>query len=1045
MSVSFLTNPFDEPRDPKKLPAYGSPSAAIGSVLYNNVKTIFSYKSFSDPDLLDNCLKKWTKKDKNDVFYQELDVRTGAGLAPLGYSRSLPQLDDTTQVVGIVAPGYALPYFVNTFQKTERSDVSFLFNVGALNYDEESGTIGSDYVTALNAATKSGFPVITPVSSHEVQAVSLLALAVAKFGDRRGAFNLFDGPHYAKSISEFKEKAIDCGLLTKLEKLLPRESSFESVLQGFNEVTGQRLHNFEYDGSLKAETIFVTYGSVESEVFRNAIKDRGDEANVAVISVRVPLPFDLEKFVARIPHTAKKIVVVGQSLDCTSSTPLRRQVTAALFYHGNRSLSVSEYIYEPSFVWSPSAVEQIVETFVPGFSSHCNDVLTKSFIFWASDKSPMVDLSSRLVHALSLVDGQTVTLRTKYDNIVNAGAFQAQFTSSSTEGAFVSNIDQADVAIVENIALLDSLQVAATVKKNGTILLVSQKSLNGQDASLLESYVKTLGIHESFFKTARDKQIKVVIIDAETIGDREETKGRTLSFVTQAAFWKYAYGYDVAESVRRIWNSAGTDLELLAAVLSDIISTALEQGVAVVPQEAYNGVEDVSKEEENSKSASDLPIFLTETSFRPNNNSISELPGAQLASDTDISKRLVFNEAYGVEKSLRPDLSVKNYVVRVKENKRVTPSDYDRNIFQIEFDIEGSGMKYEIGEALGVHARNNEAQVKEFLTFYGLKENDIIQVANKDQPEILESRTVLQAFTENLDIFGKPPKKFYESLIEFATDEDEKKELQEIVSEPGSVRLKKYQDVEFYTYADIFELYPSVRPSLEHLVSIIAPLKRREYSIASSQKIHKNEVHLLIVVVEWLDNKGRKRFGQASKYLSDLAVGSELVVSVKPSVMKLPPNPEQPVIMSGLGTGLAPFKAIVEEKLWQKQQGYSIGDVYLYLGSRHKREEYLYGELWEAYKDAGIITHIGAAFSRDQPQKIYIQDRIKENLKELKVVMIDQVGSFYLCGPTWPVPDITQALKDILAADAKEKGVKIDLNAEIEDLKESSRYILEVY
>lgn len=251
--------------------------------------------------------------------------------------------------------------------------------------------------------------------------------------------------------------------------------------------------------------------------------------------------------------------------------------------------------------------------------------------------------------------------------------------------------------------------------------------------------------------------------------------------------------------------------------------------------------------------------------------------------------------------------------------------------------------------------------------------------------------------------------------------------------------------MEYYTYADIFELFPSVRPSLEELVTIIEPLKRREYSIASSQKVHPNEVHLLIVVVDWVDNKGRKRYGQASKYISDLAVGSELVVSVKPSVMKLPPSPKQPVIMSGLGTGLAPFKAIVEEKLWQKQQGYEIGEVFLYLGSRHKREEYLYGELWEAYKDAGIITHIGAAFSRDQPQKIYIQDRIKENLDELKTAMIDNKGSFYLCGPTWPVPDITQALQDILAKDAEERGIKVDLDAAIEELKEASRYILEVY
>ena len=209
--------------------------------------------------------------------------------------------------------------------------------------------------------------------------------------------------------------------------------------------------------------------------------------------------------------------------------------------------------------------------------------------------------------------------------------------------------------------------------------------------------------------------------------------------------------------------------------------------------------------------------------------------------------------------------------------------------------------------------------------------------------------------------------------------------------------------------------------------------------------MHPNEIHLLIVVVDWIDNQGRKRYGQASKYISDLQIGQELVVSVKPSVMKLPADPKAPVIMSGLGTGLAPFKAIVEEKLWQKQNGYEIGDIFLYLGSRHCRQEYLYGEVWEAYKDAGIITHIGAAFSRDQTQKIYIQDRIRENLDDLKVAMIDQKGSFFLCGPTWPVPDITSALEDIITADAKERNVKVDLNEAIEELKETSRYILEVY
>ncbi|CAL1213862.1 unnamed protein product [Candida parapsilosis] len=82
--------------------------------------------------------------------------------------------------------------------------------------------------------------------------------------------------------------------------------------------------------------------------------------------------------------------------------------------------------------------------------------------------------------------------------------------------------------------------------------------------------------------------------------------------------------------------------------------------------------------------------------------------------------------------------------------------------------------------------------------------------------------------------------------------------------------------------------------------------------------------------------------------------------------MKLPPLTTQPIVMSGLGTG-------------NKDE---IGEIYLYMGSRHKKEEYLYGELWEAYKDAGLLTHIGAAFSRDQPQKIYIQDKIRESIND---------------------------------------------------------------
>jgi sulfite reductase (NADPH) flavoprotein alpha-component len=220
-------------------------------------------------------------------------------------------------------------------------------------------------------------------------------------------------------------------------------------------------------------------------------------------------------------------------------------------------------------------------------------------------------------------------------------------------------------------------------------------------------------------------------------------------------------------------------------------------------------------------------------------------------------------------------------------------------------------------------------------------------------------------------------------------------------------------------------------------------MKRREYSIASSQKVTPNSVALLVVVVGWVDPKGRHRFGQCTKYLSELPIGAPITVSIKPSVMKLPAKSTQPLIMAGLGTGLAPFRAFVQYRAWQKLQGTEIGSVLLYMGSRHQREEYLYGEEWEAYQDSGVITLLGRAFSRDQPQKIYIQDRMRQSLDDIVQAYIREEGAFYLCGPTWPVPDVTEVLEEAIATNAMTHGKKVDSRKEIEKLKEELRYVLE--
>ncbi|KAL6949036.1 hypothetical protein ACO0QE_001524 [Hanseniaspora vineae] len=1039
---SYQTNPFGIPTDSLDFPKYTTPSIGIQSVLFNHLQTIFSYKTFSEPDLLDAGLKKWVAKNEKEVYFQELQIRAGAGSLPLGFQAT----SGNSTPVGIVTPGYGLKYLFSTLRKNAATNDTFklALQVAALDYSND--VIKTDYVTPLRIAEALNFPVITPINHNEVKHTAAFSLFLSQYGS---AIHLFDGANYAKTLVSSKDEQSFTAIPPVSTIANAQKTDLDHFLSAFNDSSAVKIHNFKYFGSENAKTVFVTYGSLESELFANY----AENAEIGHIAIRIPFPFATDKFVALLPKHVENVVVIGQTLTSSSKSDLQKTVVSALKQFEKSNIQVSEFVYTPDFIWSPNAVAQIVENHVPTVASNSAATKDSSFVVWADDHNgENLDLSSKLIHALSLVDGQKISSRTKYDNVANAGTFQAQFIAFDDKvQKIVSNIDSADVTFVANSNILNEFDVTNTTKEHGTVIVVlDKKSIKDHDLNVLATYTEHLKLSSQFLANLVKKDLKLVFIDKELVGDREETKTHTLSFVSQAVFWKYSIGADVAESVRRIWSSAGPDIELLASVISDSVTDAIANGVKEIAAEQYTALfKDLTNEkegEEKDEKPAALKTFVEENSFTANPRSVpSTEEKVSVVSSFEIAKQLTFSEVYGVKNDLRPHLPVKNFVVKVAKNKRVTPESYSRNIFEIEFDTTGTGLKYEIGEALGVHAKNNTALVEEFLAKYGLNGNDVIAVANREDASILEYRTVFQAFTENLDVFGKPGKKFYEALIEHATNDDEKKQLTDLVSAAGAAELKRFQEEEYYTYADILELFPSCKPKLEDLVKIIAPLKRREYSIASSQKVHPNAVHLLVVVVDWVDKKGNVRYGQASKYLSDLPVGAELVVSVKPSVMRLPPRPEQPIIMSGLGTGLAPFKAIIEEKVWQKEQGYEIGDIFLFLGSRHKREEYLYGELWEAYKDAGVLTHIGAAFSRDQPHKIYIQDKINEALDMLSDAMCKQEGSFYLCGPTWPVPNITEALQNILAKDAAEKGVKIDLNQATENLKETGRYILEVY
>ncbi|KAF7983949.1 hypothetical protein HWV62_18364 [Athelia sp. TMB] len=456
--------------------------------------------------------------------------------------------------------------------------------------------------------------------------------------------------------------------------------------------------------------------------------------------------------------------------------------------------------------------------------------------------------------------------------------------------------------------------------------------------------------------------------------------------------------------------------------------------------------------------------------------------GARLGTWHDAAKHLLWADAfappplpaadeaeeeYPQDPALRPELPERTYLVTTAVNRRLTPAEYDRNVFHLEFATAGTGLRYAVGEALGVHGWNDADEVLGFCKWYGADPERVITAPlGAGAGGRMHARTVFQVLQQQADLFGRPPRTFYAELAAHATSSYERHALLFIGSAEGASTFKKLAEVDTVNYVDVLRAHPSARPSVEVLAALVGDIKPRHYSIASAQSVVGDRVDLLVVTVDWVTPSGKPplspsppslsfaradlivspgspRYGQCTRYLAGLKPGQQVTVSLKPSVMKLPPSAAQPLIMAGLGTGAAPFRAFLQHRAHTHTRAHGQGLVHYYFGSRHQASEYLYGEEIEAYVADGTIAKAGLAFSRDGREKVYIQHRMREDAEALVRMLHDEQGVFYLCGPTWPVPDIYKALVEALV---KYKGFTPEGAGEyLEGLKEEERYVLEVY
>ncbi|WP_185066965.1 assimilatory sulfite reductase (NADPH) flavoprotein subunit [Vibrio ponticus] len=363
------------------------------------------------------------------------------------------------------------------------------------------------------------------------------------------------------------------------------------------------------------------------------------------------------------------------------------------------------------------------------------------------------------------------------------------------------------------------------------------------------------------------------------------------------------------------------------------------------------------------------------------------------------------------------------YTATLLTSQKITGRDSGKDVRHIEIDLDGSGITYQPGDALGVWYQNSSELANAILGKVGLSGVESVDIDG-------DSLSIHSALVAKYEITAANP----QLVAKFAELSGSKK-LQKLVEDKDKLR-------EYAGNTQVIDVLAEKKTKLsaQELVGLLRRLTPRLYSIASAQSEVEDEVHLTVGVVEYQQGE-ELRFGGASSYLSHrLEEGGEVKVFIENNNnFKLPQDDNTPVIMIGPGTGIAPFRSFIQERDNRDAEGKN----WLFFGDRTFTQDFLYQVEWQKYLKSGLLTQLDVAFSRDQQEKVYVQHRILENGAQVWQ-WIEEGAYLYVCG------DATRMAKDVheaLVSVAQEHGKLSKEQAEefINNLRKEKRYQRDVY
>ncbi|KAI4382278.1 hypothetical protein MLD38_008259 [Melastoma candidum] len=377
------------------------------------------------------------------------------------------------------------------------------------------------------------------------------------------------------------------------------------------------------------------------------------------------------------------------------------------------------------------------------------------------------------------------------------------------------------------------------------------------------------------------------------------------------------------------------------------------------------------------------------------------------------------------------------------KNQHLTKSPSIKDVRHFEFEFTSTAIPYRTGDILEILPGQNHAIVDAFLERCNLDPELLISVHSREEKDHIlangkntsNAPMKLKNFVQlAMDVSSASPRRYvFEVMSYFAEAQHEKERLLYFASSEGRDDLYEYNQKERRTFLEVLEDFPSVQLPLEWLVQLVPPLKTRAFSISSSPLVHPNQVHLTVSVVSLTTPFKRKRAGLCSTWLANLdpSKGTLIPAWFKKGCLPLPP-PSLPLILVGPGTGCAPFRGFIEERALQSQST-STAPVMFFFGCRNEENDFLYKDFWLSHaKSDGVLSEskgggFFVAFSRDQPRKVYVQDKMREHGPQVWSLM-NSGAAVYVAGSSTKMPsDVWSALEDVVAKEGevpKESAVR---------------------